>query len=124
MRAGHVCCRFGRAEPPASLSSGVSSVMRSPKTITIFLLAFGLWLFGGLFITSYYPAPFPVLGPDGSPKLDRDGEPLLQRDMARYFRENRAGIMLEVSSFGLLGWCMIRVMKHFYLRSHERKQTS
>ena len=45
----------------------------------------GLFLLAAVWISNYYPAPIPVIGPDGSPLLKPDGSPVVHRDMTEFY---------------------------------------
>jgi hypothetical protein len=98
--------------------------MKTPKTTIIFVLAVGVLLVSGAFMTNYYPAPKPVLAADGSPVMRPDGRPLVQRDMAKYYRVNRPAFILMGCSGCLFGWWLLRVSKYLYVCFQQGKNES
>jgi len=88
--------------------------MRAPKTMRLFVLAVVLLIGSGALVSGYYPAPKPVLGPDGSPLIGADGKPVVYRDMANYYRLNAPAYALMGCSAFLFGWWLIRVSRQLY----------
>ncbi len=98
--------------------------MRAPKTTTLFWLAAVLFLLCAVSIPNYYPAPIPVLGPDGSPLLKPDGKPVVHRDMTAYYRYITPGLIFLASGVCLFFWWLIRVARQLYGRFFGERRTS
>jgi hypothetical protein len=88
--------------------------MRTPKTTTLLWLAGGFFLLAAISVPTYYPAPLPVLGADGSPVLGAGGKPLLHRDMASFHRMLLPGYVSIFCFFISSAWLLVRVLRLAY----------
>ena len=98
--------------------------MRAPQSKTLFFLAVGLFVLTTISIPGYYPAPVPVLAPDGSTLLGPDGKPIVHRDMASFYRYMMPGFIFLTGSVCLFGWWLIRVARLLYVRASARTKKS
>ncbi len=97
--------------------------MRAPRTLTIFITAVGLVLLAAVWIPNHYPAPIPVLAPDGSRVIGPDGVPVVHRDMDSYYRLVWPGLVCFAASVCLFGWWLVRVLRSLYERVVLPKRT-
>ena len=95
--------------------------MSAPQTKTLFFLTVGLSILTTISIAPNYPAPFPVLAPDGKPLLGPDGKPLVHRDMASFYRDRIPAFMFLAGSLCFLGWWLVRVFRFLYERAATSK---
>jgi hypothetical protein len=91
--------------------------VRTPKTNTILALAAVMFVLALISTPTFYPAPVPVLGPDGSPLLKPDGSPVVHRDMTEFYRYNMPAFIFLGCSVCLVVWWLIRVLRALYERS-------
>ena len=90
--------------------------MRAPQTKTPFFPAVGLFILTTMSIAPNYPAPLPVLAPDGKPLLGADGRPVVHRDMASFYRDMVPAFMFLAGGLCFLGWWLVRMFRFIYGR--------
>lgn len=74
-----------------------------------------------MFISDYYPAAYPVIGPDGSVLHGADGQVLFHRDMALYYKMMIPTYILFFISAVCTIWLFVRLLKFIYGRVASHK---
>jgi hypothetical protein len=83
--------------------------MRTPRTKTLFIVAAGLFVVAAVWIPNYYPAPIPVLNPDGLRLVKPDGTPIVHHDMTEFYKYNTPAFIFFGCSICLFIWWLLRV---------------
>jgi hypothetical protein len=98
--------------------------MTKPKSTTLLWLAGTFLLFAAITGPSWYPAPIPVLGGDGSPVLGADGKPLLHRDLLSFHRMMLPCYVSSVCFCISCLWLLARVFRRLYEHSTQSPEKS
>jgi hypothetical protein len=95
--------------------------MKAPSSKTLIAIAIISFIGAGLLIPTFYPAPIPVVGTDGSPMHGADGKILVYRDMAPFYRAMIPCEILFVCSVVITIWLLVRLFIFLYGRNKNRK---
>jgi hypothetical protein len=98
--------------------------MRAPSNITLICLAVVLFFLAPMFMSDYYPAAHPVVGPDGSVLHGADGKILYHRDMTRYYQMMiPTYILLSLSAVCVI-WLLVRLVRYLYGRVRKDRHVA
>jgi hypothetical protein len=98
--------------------------MRAPTTKTLIVLLVVCSFGAAVVIPTYYPAPMPVLGPDGLPVHAADGKILVHRDMANFFRMMIPGWIFMSFCAACIIWLLVRFFCFLYARWRYRNRAT
>ena len=96
--------------------------MRTPTTKTLVIIFVVCFIGAAVSIPTYYPAPLPVLGPNGLPVYGADGKILVHRDMADFYRMMIPGWVFLSSGAICVIWLFVRFVCFLYARWRYRKR--
>jgi hypothetical protein len=105
-------------------SRTLGHIVRAPSTKTLVVLAILFFLATSILMPSWYPAPIPVTGPDGSVMHGPDGTVLVHRDMTQFNREAIPGEICFLCTIILGGWLLIRFFRFVYKRWNDKKSVA
>jgi hypothetical protein len=92
----------------------VGNKVRTPSTKALILLAILSYLGCAVLMPFWYPAPYPVLAPDGSVRHGPDGKVLVYRDMTEFNRQALLPEILFFVSLACLIWLFARFARYLY----------
>ena len=88
--------------------------MKAPTNTELIVAALVLFLLGGMAISDYYPAPHPVVSPDGSVMHGADGKILYHRDMTRYYQMMIPTYVLFSLGAVCVFWLLVRFVRRLW----------
>jgi hypothetical protein len=95
--------------------------MRAPSTKILIGVAIVSFVLAPCFISDYYPASHPVVGPDGSVLHGTDGKVLFHRDMTLYYKMMVPSYILFLCSAVSIIWLLVRLLKFLFGRVANHK---